>query len=44
MLGTTFGGNYLAMAAAIAVVDIISEAHLMDNAQQVGEYLMKNIP
>ena len=44
MLGTTFGGNYLAMAAAIAVVDIISEAHLMDNAQQVGEYLLKNIP
>ncbi len=44
MLGTTFGGNYLAMAAAIAVVDIISEAHLMDNAQQVGDYLMKNIP
>lgn len=44
MLGTTFGGNYLAMAAAIAVVDIISEARLMDNVQKVGEYLLKNIP
>ncbi len=44
MLGTTFGGNYLAMAAAIAVVDIISEARLMDNVNKVGEYLLKNIP
>ena len=40
MLGTTFGGNHLAMAAAIAVVDIISETKLMDNAQKVGEHLI----
>ena len=44
MLGTTFGGNYLAMAAAIAVVDIIGEAKLMDNVQAVGDYLLRNIP
>ena len=44
MLGTTFGGNYLAMAAAIAVVDIISEAKVMENVQQVGNYLLNNIP
>ncbi|MCQ2095591.1 MAG: aspartate aminotransferase family protein [Bacteroidaceae bacterium] len=44
MLGTTFGGNYLAMAAAIAVVDIIGEARLMDNVRMVGDYLLHNIP
>lgn len=44
MLGTTFGGNYLAMAAAIAVVDIIGEAGLVDNALKVGQYLMDNMP
>lgn len=44
MLGTTFGGNYLAMAAANAVADIVKDEKLMDNAFEVGEYLKANIP
>jgi len=44
MLGTTFGGNYLAMAAANAVLDIIQEEKLVENAAKVGDYLLKNIP
>ena len=44
MLGTTFGGNYLAMAAANAVIDIIKEEKLVENAFEVGEYLKANIP
>ena len=44
MLGTTFGGNYLAMAAAIAVLDIIEKEHLMQNALKVGEYINARIP
>lgn len=39
MLGTTFGGNYLAMAAALAVLDVIEGEHLMENAAAVGDYL-----
>jgi len=38
-LGTTFGGNHLACAAAIAVLDIIEEEKLMGNAVMVGKYL-----
>ena len=38
MLGTTFGGNHLACAAAIAVLDIIESEHLVENAAAVGEY------
>jgi len=44
MLGTTFGGNYLAMAAANAVLDIIAEEKLCENALAVGSYLLENIP
>lgn len=44
MLGTTFGGNYLAMAAANAVIDIIKDEHLIENALQVGTYIKDNIP
>lgn len=44
MLGTTFGGNYLAMAAAIAVADIIKDEQLVDNAANVGNYIQTNIP
>ncbi len=40
-LGTTFGGNHLACAGAIAVLDIIEGEHLVENAAQVGEYLME---
>lgn len=44
MLGTTFGGNYIAMAGAIAVAGIIKEENLMANAKAVGDYILKNIP
>lgn len=44
MLGTTFGGNYLAMAAANAVLDIIREEDLVGNAKEVGDYLKAGIP
>ncbi len=44
MLGTTFGGNYLAMAAALSVLDIIEKEGLIDNAQKVGEYIKGSIP
>jgi len=44
MLGTTFGGNYLAMAAANAVIDIITREKLIDNALAVGEKLKNSIP
>ena len=39
MLGTTFGGNYLAMVAALAVLDVIEGEGLMANAVAVGDYL-----
>ncbi|HCT93613.1 MAG: acetylornithine aminotransferase [Bacteroidetes bacterium GWE2_39_28] len=43
MLGTTFGGNHLACAAAIAVLRIIEEEGLVANAQKVGDYLMHRL-
>ncbi|MDR2497795.1 MAG: aminotransferase class III-fold pyridoxal phosphate-dependent enzyme [Tannerellaceae bacterium] len=39
MLGTTFGGNHLACAAAIAVLNIIEQEKLIDNARRVGTFL-----
>ena len=44
MLGTTFGGNYLACAGALAVLDIIEREHLVENALAVGEYIKENLP
>lgn len=44
MLGTTFGGNYLAMAAAISVLDVIAKENLVENALNVGEHILANIP
>lgn len=44
MLGTTFGGNYLAMAAALAVLDIMKEENLVKNALELGDYLLSAIP
>lgn len=41
MLGTTFGGNHLACAAAIAVLDVIKEESLVRNAEEMGSYLKK---
>ncbi len=42
-LGTTFGGNHLACAAALAVLDIFEEEHLVENAHEVGTYLMEEL-
>ncbi len=39
-LGTTFGGNHLACTAALAVLDVIEQEHLVENAHDVGEYLI----
>ena len=46
-LGTTFGGNHLACAAAQAVLDVIENENLLENVNKVGDYLMtelKKIP
>ena len=44
MLGTTFGGNYLAMAGAHAVLDIIRKENLLENVSRTGAWLKANIP
>ena len=47
MLGTTFGGNHLACAAALAVLEVMEKERLIDNAQHIGEYTLnalRNIP
>lgn len=43
MLGTTFGGNHLACAAAIAVLDVIKDEDLLNNALTLGNYLTENL-
>jgi acetylornithine/N-succinyldiaminopimelate aminotransferase len=43
MLGTTFGGNYLACAAGIAVLDIMKAENLVENAFEVGNYLLSQV-
>ena len=43
MLGTTFGGNYLACAAGLAVLEIMEKEHLTENAATVGGYLIKEL-
>jgi acetylornithine aminotransferase len=42
-LGTTFGGNHLACAAAIAVLDVMKEEHLVENAAKVGTHLLEEL-
>lgn len=42
-LGTTFGGNHLACAAACAVLDIIEKENLIENALETGQYLIENL-
>ena len=42
-LGTTFGGNHLACAAALAVLDVFEEEHLVENADNVGTYLIEQL-
>lgn len=43
LLGTTFGGNHMACAAGNAVLDIIKEENLIENAAKVGQYLMDQL-
>ena len=43
MLGTTFGGNHLACAAALAVLEVIEEEDLISNAKTVGNYLINEL-
>jgi acetylornithine aminotransferase len=43
MLGTTFGGNHLACAAALAVVEVMASENLMANALSMGTWLMKQL-
>lgn len=43
MLGTTFGGNHLACTAALAVLDIIENEHLIENAAQIGKYFEEKL-
>lgn len=43
LLGTTFGGNHLACAAAIAVLDVMEDENLMENASIMGDYIEEKI-
>ncbi|HDR52845.1 MAG TPA: aminotransferase class III-fold pyridoxal phosphate-dependent enzyme [Mariniphaga anaerophila] len=43
MLGTTFGGNHLACAAGIAVLDVLENEKLIQNAEETGNYLMEKL-
>ena len=43
MLGTTFGGNHLACAAALAVLEVMKEEKLMENARTTGDYLINEL-
>ena len=42
-LGTTFGGNHMACAAALAVLDVMEDERLVDNARETGDYLMARL-
>lgn len=43
LLGTTFGGNHLACAAAIAVLDVLEQESLVQNAADMGDYLLQEL-
>jgi acetylornithine/N-succinyldiaminopimelate aminotransferase len=43
MLGTTFGGNHLACAAALAVLEIMEQENLLVNAKTMGDYLLEKL-
>lgn len=43
LLGTTFGGNYLAVAASLAVLEIMAGEQLIDRARETGNYLLQNL-
>ena len=42
-LGTTFGGNHLACTAALAVIDVMEQENLVENAREVGDYLLDKL-
>ena len=42
-LGTTFGGNHLACSSALAVLDVMEQEHLVENAARVGTYLLDEL-
>ncbi|MFC3561851.1 aspartate aminotransferase family protein [Pedobacter jamesrossensis] len=42
-LGTTFGGNHLACAAALAVLEVMEKDNLMQNAEEIGNYLIEEL-
>lgn len=42
-LGTTFGGNHLACSAALAVLDVMEQEHLIENAERVGNFLLEEL-
>lgn len=43
MLGTTFGGNHLACAAALAVMDVMEQDNLIENAASIGSFLLEEL-
>ena len=43
MLGTTFGGNHLACAAALAVLEVMEQENLLMNAKHIGDYLLEGL-
>lgn len=43
LLGTTFGGNHLACAAGLAVLEVMEEEELVKNAHEVGQYLIEKL-
>jgi acetylornithine aminotransferase len=43
LLGTTFGGNHLACAAGLAVLEVIEQENLIENAKKMGEYIVSNL-
>lgn len=43
LLGTTFGGNHLAVAAGLAVLEVIEKENLLSNSKQLGEYLKQEL-
>jgi acetylornithine/N-succinyldiaminopimelate aminotransferase len=43
LLGTTFGGNYLACAAGLAVLEVMEQEHLVENAERIGQRLKEQL-
>lgn len=43
LLGTTFGGNHLACAAAVAVLEVIAQEKLLENSEKLGAYLLREL-